>query len=341
MTICCRGCEEPITAENDSEAHIIPNALGGRLAPKGIICRTCNTALDGIADNALIEAFGDWPTLLDIPRQRGKNPPKVIETRDGHRVRLKADGSLTRTDIQYDVSAVPDGQLVQIGAGDMRTFRQLLNRAAADFPQFDPLAAQGYARTVGVLENDLLKMSLDFSPQAVFGGAISAIWLYLILKTGRAFMDWNHLLACIKAMQTHGGKFRYFVNDLPGLRGPRVDLGHKLIVRSVPSTGELIAYAEVLGMLKVGGLFARSPNPGYVLEHIYAYDLLGKTERSSEFSIDGAEFDRQNWRSVGLGATDAEALRDHFKGALNIFVDHYKRRFSAKGTGSAEPPSSK
>ena len=46
----CQGCGEALTGENDSEAHIIPNALGGRLKPKGIICQTCNTKLDALAD---------------------------------------------------------------------------------------------------------------------------------------------------------------------------------------------------------------------------------------------------------------------------------------------------
>jgi HNH endonuclease len=54
----CRGCGVPLTDTNDSEAHIIPNALGGRLKPKCIICRECNTQLDRIADNALVQAFG-------------------------------------------------------------------------------------------------------------------------------------------------------------------------------------------------------------------------------------------------------------------------------------------
>lgn len=327
MTLLCRGCNNPITEENDSKAHIIPNALGGRLAPKGIICQTCNTLLDKIADNALIEAFGAWPTLLDISRQRGSNPPKMIETRNDHRVRLKADGSLVRMDIQYDVSSIPDGHRIQIGAGDMKTFQQLLRRAAKKFPQFDITAAQQYARAMGI-PNDDIKMSLDFSPAAVFGGVVTAIWLYLILKTNRAFMDWTRLQICVKQMQTNGGTFRYFVDGLPGLIGPKIDLSHKLIVRSVPAKGELIAYVEILGILKIGGLFAKSPNPGYELEHIYAYDLMQKTDRSNEYSINAKEFDRQDWLSVGLGPTEAESLRDHFKNALDFFTNLYRLRFS-------------
>ena len=105
----CRGCGNALTDDSDSEAHIIPNALGGRLASTGIICRTCNGKLDDIADNALIEAFGHWPTLLNIPRQRGDNPPRTVDTRDGNRVRLDPDGSLMRMNIQYEVQPIAEG----------------------------------------------------------------------------------------------------------------------------------------------------------------------------------------------------------------------------------------
>lgn len=327
MAVFCRGCGDKITAENDSEAHIIPNALGGRLAPKGIICQTCNSVLDRVADNPLIEAFGAWPTLLDIPRQRGNNPRKTIETREKHRAQLSPDGSLKCVDVLYDISPVPEGHKVQIGAGNMKTFRQLLNRAAKDFPQFDPTAAESYARKVG-FPDDEIKMSLDFSPAAVFGGVVTAIWLYLIMMTDHVFMEWGRLLSCVKQMQKHGGTFRY-LNGLPGLLGPNIDVGHKIIVRSVQNTGELIAYVEILGVLKVGGIFAKSLTPACELEHIYAYDLTQKADRSNEYSIDSSIFDHQNWRSVGLGPTDAgEPLRDHFNDTLVILTNYYRRRFT-------------
>jgi hypothetical protein len=60
----CKGCGLPLTPENDSDAHMIPKTLGGRLAPLGIICQTCNTKLNEAPDFELIDAFGAWPTLL-------------------------------------------------------------------------------------------------------------------------------------------------------------------------------------------------------------------------------------------------------------------------------------
>ena len=324
----CRGCGAVLTAENDSAAHVFPNALGGRLKPKGIICQTCNTALDRAADNALVKAFGDWPTMLNLPRDEGAHPPKLVDTRDGRRVRIEADGKISSADVTYEVAEIQNGHQMKIAAGNMKTFRQLLKRAELQFPRLDVKAAEKAAQVVGIDDGDLLKLGLDFSPQAVFGGVITAIWLYLVHTTGRAFMDWARLLKCIGEMQTHGGTFRYLVDGLPGLIGPDIPLDHKIVVRSVPATGKMIAYVEVMGVLRVGGVFADAGGPSDLIEHVYAYDLVQQRERSGEFSIDPSLFDKQDWKAAGLGPTDAEALRAHFATALQVFVDHYRRRFS-------------
>ncbi|WP_434716933.1 HNH endonuclease [Paraburkholderia sp. A2RO-4L] len=333
----CRGCGAPLTDSSDSEAHIIPNALGGRLKPKGIICRECNTELDRIADNALVQAFGSWPTLLNVPRDRGAHPDKDVSTQSGKRVRISADGTLTRVDPVYTVTAIDDGHQVEIGAGVMKTARQLLQRAAKQFPQIDVDEALQHARTIGVNDGDALKMGLDYHPRAVFGGIVSALWLYLIHVAGHAIMDWNRLLEKIRSAQRTGEKFRYMTDGLPGLVGPEVPFGHKIVVRSVPRTGELIAYVEILGVLCVGGLLAKARAPSDLIEHIYVYDLDSQSDRSGEFSISAAEFERQDWEAVGLGPADADALGEHFLSkAENVFGTVYCNRFSQATAGQTE-----
>ncbi|SNT02237.1 HNH endonuclease [Tardiphaga sp. OK246] len=324
----CRGCGAPLTSVNDSAAHVFPNALGGRLKPKGIICQTCNTALDKAADNALVKAFGDWPTLLNFPRDEGKHPAKLVDTRDGRRVRLEADGSMTSADVTYEVSKIGEDHHVQISAGNMKTFKQLLNRAKKEFPQFDLDAAKLHAQVVGVEDGDMLKLSLDFSPQAVFGGVITAIWLYLCHTTGRTFMTWDRLMACISGMQTRAGTFRYLTAGLPGFFGPDIPIGHKIVIRSIPQTGEMIAYVEIMGILRIGGLFASAGGPCDLIEHIYAFDLERQALRTAEFSIDRVEFEKQNWATIGLGATDFSLLQAHFADILDVFVARYQQRFT-------------
>ncbi len=112
----------------------------------------------------------------------------------------------------------------------------------------------------------------------------------------------------------------------PELNGPDIPLGHKIVVRSVPATGELIGYVEILGIMWIGGIFASAGGPAVKIEHIYAYDLDARAERSSEFSIDPPIFERQDWRRVGLGptTTDTPALMADLTDKLErVFVRRY------------------
>jgi hypothetical protein len=118
------------------------------------------------------------------------------------------------------VTPIPEGHKVVIGAGHMKTARQLIYRAKKQFPQLDVEEALKHLKTVALPPDDEIKLSLDFSPQAVFGGVLSGIWIYLIQTTGRAFVPFDDdLLKRIKNMQEHGGLFRYLIDGLPGLDG--------------------------------------------------------------------------------------------------------------------------
>jgi hypothetical protein len=66
---------EPITNENNSRAHVIPSALGGRLKPWNILSRDGNTLLGDNIDLPLIGAFQSLMTFLDGSRDRGTNRP--------------------------------------------------------------------------------------------------------------------------------------------------------------------------------------------------------------------------------------------------------------------------
>lgn len=335
MQIFCPGCESELTRDNDSEAHVIPNALGGNLKPKGILCRTCNGMLDRIADNPLIKAFGDWPTLLNIPRDRGANPSKIVSTRNGGRVRLDADGTLTRNEVIYSIEGDAERSVVTLGAGDWKTFKNQLKRVAKQFPQFDPEVALEHAREVGIDEGSELKLSFNFSPPAVFGGVAAALWLFSVLKTGQGFCDWERLLQLIASMQRNGGLFRHLTEGFPGLVGPEVPIGHKIVLRSNPATRQLIAYVEILGVLRVGGLLGEGGDRP--VEYIYVYDVFGRADRTEEFSIDDVAFAAvKDWRTIGLGPGDKDALIGHFGALLpDIFGKRYYERFPAEETGES------
>lgn len=344
----CRGCGATLTPENNSAAHVIPNALGGRLKPRGLLCRACNGVLDRIADNALVEAFRAWPTLLDIPRDRGNNPDAKMETKDGREVWVSPEGQITLASHEYEVTEIPEGHSVRIVAGDMKMVNNLLRRAAKKIPNFDLDEAKRFALIAkekakemaeerGVQDGDGLKAAPDFTPRAVFGGVATAVWLFLLAREGAAPMDWAGMLNFVKRVQTKGDPFHYFVDGLPGLDGPTVDFCHKIVVRSIPRTGELVAFVEIIGALRVGGVIAKARTlPCTEVEHVYVYDLEERRDRSTDFKINAAVFERQDWRSVGIAPTmnDAEALGRYMTETVAKLERLYHRRSRVTRTGN-------
>lgn len=75
---------EVLTAANDSRAHIIPSALGGRLKPLGVLSRTANTLLGNTVDQLLVDALHPLMAQLDGSRDRGSNPPIEMEDAQGN-----------------------------------------------------------------------------------------------------------------------------------------------------------------------------------------------------------------------------------------------------------------
>jgi len=68
----CIITDEPITEENNSQAHVIPSALGGRLKPWDILSKKGNGLLGDKIDLPLIQAFQALMTMLNATRDPGK-----------------------------------------------------------------------------------------------------------------------------------------------------------------------------------------------------------------------------------------------------------------------------
>lgn len=71
----CYLCNTPLTNENKSEEHIIPNCIGGRLKSWNLLCKTCNNKLGKTVDSDFSKIFLPITTQLHIDKERGINQP--------------------------------------------------------------------------------------------------------------------------------------------------------------------------------------------------------------------------------------------------------------------------
>lgn len=85
----CYMCPVELTEENSSKEHIILNAMGGRLKPKDLLCKTCNSKIGHDADSELAKQFEFLSAYLQVKRDSGSIP--IIrggKTKDGTEINL-------------------------------------------------------------------------------------------------------------------------------------------------------------------------------------------------------------------------------------------------------------
>src|ERR1019366_8569627 len=97
-----------ITDENDSKAHIIPSALGGRLKPLGILSEHANGLLEDKFDFPLIVAFQSLMNLLNGSRDRGENQPTPMTDKSGKTYIFRFGEPLALSKPEYEETPTAD-----------------------------------------------------------------------------------------------------------------------------------------------------------------------------------------------------------------------------------------
>lgn len=164
-----------ITANNNSKAHVIPNALGGWLKPKDILCKNANGKLGETVDKLLIEALGPIMTLIDGRRDRGSNQPMEMRGLDGtgYLVRFNKPGALAKP--SFIETQVGETSVFNISARTPKEMKQLLGRVKARFPRFDVEQALAKSKRIATWpEGGQMTFEMEIGPRRTFPGIFTA-----------------------------------------------------------------------------------------------------------------------------------------------------------------------
>lgn len=99
QNIKCYIKDELLSAENESLEHVIPNALGGHLKSKQLVCSEINTGMFSKLDAELCKRI-EIAKLIKFKRDDGKNQPEIIGTSN--------DG------LKYSVNNTQHGKLLSV-----------------------------------------------------------------------------------------------------------------------------------------------------------------------------------------------------------------------------------
>lgn len=183
----CALCDDPITSDNDSKEHIIPNAIGGRRKVKGFICQPCNNESGKTWDAALAEQLNPLSLLLQITGERGAPPSQVFETIGGKSIRLNADGKMELAKPVFNKTHNDDSDLVHIQARSVEEAKSMLSGLKRKHPKLDVEQALLQMSDQSMHLEDPLKMSFQFggihAGRAVVKSALATRLVNLILSS--------------------------------------------------------------------------------------------------------------------------------------------------------------
>src|SRR5579871_1372315 len=145
----CALCEAPITAETDSEEHLVPNALGGRRKVSGFLCRGCNSETGDSWDAKLAEQLLPLCLLLDVSRERGQPPGLRVVTTAGERLTIGPNGTLVKSAPVFTRTSSDSGKTqYRIEPRTMDEGRKILMELKRKHPEIDVEATLAEAQKV-------------------------------------------------------------------------------------------------------------------------------------------------------------------------------------------------
>lgn len=136
VTPLCALCDTPITPENNSREHIIPNALGGRRTVNAFICDPCNNTSGHSWDAALARQLNPLCLFFQISRQRGAPPAQEFPISTGGSIRVTPNG-LELPKPTVDISSTETGAKINVVARNMPEARKILTGLKGKYPAID------------------------------------------------------------------------------------------------------------------------------------------------------------------------------------------------------------
>ncbi|SDL43315.1 HNH endonuclease [Bacillus toyonensis] len=261
----CYVCEKELTRENETDEHILINAIGGRLKSKRLICRDCNSNFGSKIDNSLAEQLNPIANLLNIKRQRGE--PRSIKVKSNNRDILLAPGG--KLSLMYpEVSQ--EGDLVHIEATSKSQLRQALTGLKR---KYENINIEQEISMAQVIKSYLPSITVNMR----FGGeetlrALCKMGVNYYLYKGGDIDRVKHLLPYIQGDEHEAEIYFMYPKTELFFKGEE-ELMHTLILVGDPKHKKLYVYIELFNEFKVV-VFIDQKYEGNELYESYHYNVL-------------------------------------------------------------------
>ena len=270
MTKLCALCKTPLTRDNNTREHVIPNALGGRKKVRNFICKRCNDKTGEKWDSEIAVQLQPLCTMLNIERQRGENQSLSVETVSRRKLTWNPDGSLTIAKPHCDIRIDNGKTHVAIQARSMDELEGMLIGMTRKFPELNVNEVMTEASLTQDYTNDPIHIPFSFGGQLA-GRSIIKTCLALAYEAGLTIDDCENAKDCLVS----GGQlcFGYYNVSDPIVNRPDNTPLHCAHVCADPESGQILGYVEYFGFQKMV-ICLSSDYSGPVRERSYAVNPL-------------------------------------------------------------------
>jgi hypothetical protein len=275
----CYSCESQITKSNESEEHIIINALGGRLKSRKLLCSSCNNSLGGKYDAALAKALNILANNLDIKRERGKVPSQIGKvSKSGDPIAVEAGGKpkLIKTKIEENLI---DGKLeIKVSAPDKRAAKKALK----GLQRKHGLSDEEIQRLIDQMEfqeyklDDHIHHSVQIGGNEVLKAVLKTAINYYVHEIGE-FFQVKEAIEELNASDEETDRV-WFLNhaeDLPKYNNR--EIMNVLRLKGCPDSKNLICLVDFFSTAQYGVLLSESYS-GPKIDKVYSFDLIDNKE---------------------------------------------------------------
>ncbi len=271
----CYVCDEILEELPEEERyieHIILNAIGGKLKSRNLLCRPCSKKFDSI-DTALADSLNVIGLLLDIDRDRFKNPPeKGIRTDTGKTIYIAGGGKPVMPEAKPTVENISKNSL-KITVKDKKQLKEFLNSqkrkgrlSDSDIENFLKIAEPRKEVITSPVE-----LEFTFGNDECFRSVCKMAINYYIYNQGNPSFI-KHLIPYIEDGKDSGCVW-YYYPDNPVHNNP--SFIHTLFIKGDPDERILYAYIELYNTFNLIVLLSDCYN-GTAIQESYSFDVISR-----------------------------------------------------------------
>ncbi|MGA8086134.1 MAG: HNH endonuclease [Terracidiphilus sp.] len=245
----CALCDAEITNANDSQEHIILNAIGGTRKVRGVYCVRCNSDSGSKWDSEAFRQLEFLASHLGIVRERGYGRAVELVTLSGRAVRKHPDGHLSFPRSKPGITSKGEGVEIQIQATTRAEAEKILRGLKRKYPKLDSGAA------LASIDERESYLAEPVKAELTFGGGLSgrsAVKSALTLAVSRGVNPQlcNLALNYLRSETGdrpfgHYGKRDLVMNRPPGR------VFHCVAIAGDPLTKRLTGYVELFTIFRM------------------------------------------------------------------------------------------